>query len=269
MKVTEDKEVKKGRDRYIDYMSQKYPDKVFEGENATDDLDELVASELESNAAELEGFRANNKKIVDLFNRDPRWAKVLMRIAASEDTNPIDVLIEMYGPDILEAMQSDEGRAKISEATSKYMEAKAKSEEGEKERMDNYETSIKELVAFADEKGLDDEQAKQVFEKVNQIGFDVMEGIYTREAFQMVYDAMNFSSAVENARKEGERDGRNAKIEEKLAKVNKPVDLPPSVGGQGATAPEPKPAAQKDSFFDGVREEVNRGYGQKSAFSKR
>ena len=268
MEVTETKEVKKGRDRYKDYMSQKYPDKVFEGEDATDDLDELVASELESNAAELEGFRANNKKIVDLFNRDPRWAKVLMRIAASEDTDPIDVLFEMYGPDLLEAMQSDEGRAKISKAISKYMEAKAKSEEGEKERMDNYEKSIADLVAFADEKGLDDEQAKQVFEKVNQIGFDVLEGIYTREAYQMVYDGMNFSNAVENARKEGEVAGRNAKIEEKLAKVNKPVDLPPSVGGQGAAAPEAKPV-QRDTFFDGVRDEVNRGYGQKSAFSKR
>ena len=249
-------------------MSQKYPDKVFDGEDATDDLDELVASELESNASELEGFRENNKKIVGLFNRDPRWAQVLMRVAASEDTNPIDVLIEMYGPDILEALQSEEGKAKISEATSKYLERMANSEAGEKERTDNYEKSIRDLVAFAQEKGLTDEQAKDVFEKVNQIGFDVIEGIYTRESYQMVYDAMNFGTAVENARKEGERDGRNAKIEEKLAKVNKPMDMPPAVGGQGASVAEPKPRV-KDDFFDGVRDEINRGYGQKSAFAKR
>lgn len=267
MKVAENKEVKKGRDRYKDYMSQKYPDKVFDGENATDDLDELVASELEANASELEASRANNKKMVDLFNKSPREARFLLRLATEQDANPISILVEMYGPDLLDAMQSEEGKALLSDATAKYLEVKATEEAGEAERMANYEKSVQDIAAFAQEKGLTDEQAVAVFEKINQIGFDVIEGKYTREAMQMAYDAMNFSTAVESARKEGERDGRNAKIEEKLAKVNKPVDMPPAVGGQGATVPEPK-AKVRDSFFDAQRDEVNRGYGRKSAFEK-
>lgn len=267
MEETENKEVTTGRDRMRSMMSKKYPDKVFDGENATDDLDELVASELESGAAELEASRTNNQKIVDLFNRDPRTARLLMRMATEEGTDPIDLLIEMYGPDLLDALQSDEGKEKISKATALYLETKAKEEAGESERMANYEQSVKEIAAFAQEKGLSDEQAVAVFEKINQIGFDVIEGKFTREAMQMAYDAMNFGPAVEKARKEGERDGRNAKIEEKLAKVNKPVEMPPAVGGQGSTVAEPKPKV-RDTFFDGVREEVNRGYGQKSAFRK-
>lgn len=248
-------------------MSQKYPDKVFDGENATDDLDELVASELEANASELEASRANGKKMVDLFNKSPREARFLLRLATEQDANPISILVEMYGPDLLDAMQSEEGMALISEASAKYLEAKATEEAGEAERMANYEKSVQDIAAFAQEKGLTDEQAVELFEKINQIGFDVIEGKFTREAMQMVYDAMNFSTAVESARKEGERDGRNAKIEEKLAKVNKPMDMPPSVGGQGATVPEPKTKV-RDSFFDAQRDEVNKGYGQKSAFRK-
>ena len=166
-----------------------------------------------------------------------------------------------------QVLQSEEGKALISEASAKYLEVKATEEAGEAERMANYEKSVQDIAAFAQEKGLTDEQAVAVFEKINQIGFDVIEGKYTREAMQMAYDAMNFSTAVESARKEGERDGRNAKIEEKLAKVNKPVDMPPAVGGQGATVPEPK-AKVRDSFFDAQRDEVNRGYGRKSAFEK-
>ena len=248
-------------------MSQKYPDKVFDGENATDDLDELVASELEANASELEASSANNKKMVDLFNKSPREARFRLRLATEQDANPISILVEMYGPDLLDAMQSEEGKALISEASAKYLEVKATEEAGEAERMANYEKSVQDIAAFAQEKGLTDEQAVAVFEKINQIGFDVIEGKYTREAMQMAYDAMNFESAVQSARKEGERDGRNAKIEERLAKVNKPVDMPPAVGGQGATVPEPK-AKVRDSFFDAQREEVNKGYGQKSAFGK-
>lgn len=248
-------------------MSQKYPDKVFDGENATDDLDELVASELEANASELEASRANSKKMVDLFNKSPREARFLLRLATEQDANPISILVEMYGPDLLDAMQSEEGKALISEASAKYLEVKATEEAGEAERMANYEKSVRDIAAFAEEKGLTDEQAVALFEKINQIGFDVIEGKFTREAMQMVYDAMNFSTAVESARKEGERDGRNAKIEEKLAKVNKPMDMPPAVGGQGAAVPEPKPRV-RDSFFDAQREEVSKGYGQKSAFRK-
>ena len=267
MEVTENKEVKKGRDRYKDYMSQKYPDKVFDGDNATDDLDELVASELEANASELEASRANNKKLVDLMNKDPRHARYIMRMMTEEGANPLSVMMEIYGPDLMDALQSEEGKEMMSKATEKYLEVKASEEAGEAERMQNYEQSVKDIAAFADEKGLNDEQAVAVFEKINQIGFDVIEGRYTREAMQMAYDAMNFSSAVENARKEGERDGKNAKIQERLAKVSKPIEMPPAVGGQGATVPEPK-AKKRDDFFDAQREEVRRGYGQKSAFGK-
>ena len=79
----------------------------------------------------------------------------------------------------------------------------------------------------------------------------------------MVYNAMNYANDVESARKEGERDGRNERIEEKLKKVSKPADMPPSLGGQGAAVAETKPRKKADPFFEGVAEEVNRGYGKK------
>jgi hypothetical protein len=54
---------------------------------------------------------------------------------------------------------------------------------------------------------------------------------------------------VETARKEGEVAGRNAKIEEKLAKVEKPADMPPAVGGQGAAMPEVPKKREKNDMF--------------------
>ena len=106
-------------------------------------------------------------------------------------------------------------------------------------------------IAFrvADEKGLSDEQAIAIFEKVNQIGFDVIEGKYTRESYEMAYNAMNYAADVETARKEGEVAGKNQKIEEKLAKVEKPIDMPPTVGGQGASVPETAPKKKRNNMF--------------------
>ena len=249
------------RDRYV----SKYPEKDYSGENAEDALVADVLAELEGYDAQLSEFeegRKQSQKMVELFNRDPRSSKFMLALASGEG-NPIDYLLDIYGPDLLDALQSEEGRAKIVESNNKWLEKKASEESTMQARMDNYEKSIADLAAFASEKGISDEQAVAIFEKVNQIGFDAIEGVYTRESFEMAYNAMNYSNDVEKARKEGERDGRNERIEEKLKKVSKPADMPPTVGGQGAGVAEAKPRKKVDSFFEGVAEEVSRGYGKR------
>lgn len=263
--MAETEKVTKPWDKLRERYAAKNPEKEYGGENAEDALVADILAELEefdARAGEFEEGRAQSQKMVDLFNRDPRSSRYLLALASGEG-NPIDYLLDIYGPDILEALQSEEGRAKIVESNNIWLQKKADEESTMQGRMDNYEKSINDLAAFASEKGLSDEQAIQIFEKVNQIGFDAIEGIYTRESFEMAYNAMNYAGDVEKARKEGERDGRNERIEERLKKVTKPADMPPTLSGQGASVAEAKPKKKADPFFEGVAEEVNRGYGKK------
>ena len=248
METIGNENVKTSRERIIDRYAQKYPEKDFASEESAGMVDDEIIAELEKFDAELEGYRGNDKKIKDLFNSDPRSANFMVSWMAGGG-NPIQYLLEIFGPELQEALESEEGRAKIVDSTNKWLERKATEEAGEAERMANYEQSVNDLVAFASEKGISDEQATQVFEKVNQIGFDVIEGKYTREAYEMAYNAMNYASDVETARKEGEVAGKNAKIEEKLAKVEKPIDMPPSVGGQGAAVPEAPREKKSNNMF--------------------
>lgn len=260
--MAETKEVTRPMDRLKERYTSRNPEKEYGGENADDALVADVLEELEGFDARLGEFeegRAQSQKMVDLFNRDPRSSKFLLALASGEG-NPIDYLLDIYGPDLLDALQSEEGRAKVVESNNKWLERKASEESTMQARMDNYEKSISDLAAFASEKGLSDEQAVAIFEKVNQIGFDAIEGLYSRESYEMAYNAMNYAGDVEKARKEGERDGRNERIEEKLKKVTKPADMPPTVGGQGAGVAEAKPRKAVDPFFEGVAEEVSRGY---------
>lgn len=263
--MADNKEVTRPWDKLRERYSAKYPEKDYGSENVDDALVADIIADLDgfdARAAEFEEGQKQSKQMVDLFNRDPRSSKFLLALASGEG-NPIDYLLDIYGPDLLDALQSEEGRAKVIDSNNKWLEKKASEESTMQARMDNYEKSINDLVAFASEKGLTDEQAVAVFEKVNQIGFDAIEGVYTRESYDMVYNAMNYANDVESARKEGERDGRNERIEEKLKKVSKPADMPPSLGGQGAAVAETKPRKKADPFFEGVAEEVNRGYGKK------
>lgn len=248
MKTGETQEVMTSRDRLMDRYSKKYPDRDFAGEDSATAIDDEIVAELEAFDAELEGYKAKDEKMKSLFNTDPRSGRFLVSWAAGGG-NPIQYLLDIFGPEITEALESEEGRAKIVESTNKWLEKKAAEEEGVKERMANYEQSVNELSAFAQEKGLSDEQAAEVFEKVNQIAFDALDGKYTRESYEMAYNAMHYATDVESARKEGEVAGRNAKIEEKLAKVEKPMDMPPAVGGQGAAMGERTPKAEKSNMF--------------------
>lgn len=263
--MAETKEVTKPWDKLRERYATKNPDKEYSGENADDALVADILSELESfdaRQAEFDEGRKQSQAMVDLFNRDPKSSKYMVYLASNGES-PLGYLLDLYGPDLLDALQSEEGRAKILESEKKWQDRKNSEESTMKTRMDNYEKSISDLVAFASEKGLSDDQAVAIFEKVNQIGFDAIEGIYSRESFEMAFDAMNYASDVERARKEGERDGRNERIEEKLKKVSKPADMPPSLGGQGSGATEARPRKTVDPLFAAQAEEVSRGYGRK------
>lgn len=249
MEGIENEMVATSRDRIKERYTAKYPEKNYDAEDSAGALDDDIIAELEAYDAEIEGYRANDRQIKELFNSDPRSGRFLVSWAAGGG-NPIQYLLDIFGPDLVEALESEEGRAKVVESTNKWLERKAAEEAGEAERMANYEASINELVAFAEEKGLSDEQAAEVWGKVNQIGFDVIEGKYSRESYEMVYNAMNYTSDVETARKEGEVAGRNARIEERLATVDRPSEMPPAVGGQGAGVPEKSQGRRRSNMFD-------------------
>lgn len=266
MKATETEKVTSSKDRLVERFAKDNPDVDFNAENGQDVLYDKILAALENYDAELEGFRTNDKKIKDLFNSDPKSGRFITSWAAGGG-DPITYLLDIFGPDLMDALQSEEGTAKMAESHTKWLERKTAEEKSESERMQNYENSIKDLVAFAEENGLSDEQAVSIFEKANQIADEAMDGKYTRETFEMINKAVNYDDNVKKAREEGERDGRNTKIEEKLGKVRKNPEMPPSLGGQGAAMPEPAPR-QSDPALDAIRREIAEGYKKKSTFGK-
>lgn len=265
MKETNTEGVTTSRDRIRERLMKEYPDTDFNAENASDVENDSIVSLLEKYDAELEGYRSNDKRVRELFDSDPRSGRFFVNWMASGG-DPIQYLLDIFGPELTEAMESEEGRAKIVESTNKYLERKAENEKGEAERMANYEQSVNDLTAFAEENGLSEKQAVAVFEKVNQIAYDAIDGKYSREAFEMAYKAMNYDGAVESARKEGEVTGRNAKIEERLGKVTKKPEMPPALGGQGGAAPEPAPKKGSDPMLDAMRERIAKGNTKRGTF---
>lgn len=276
MEKTDKEKVKTSKNRIMDRLSQEYPDIDFNAENASDVVDDSIASMLDKYDAELEGYRANDKRIKDLFKDDPKSSRFVMILASDrqrqkageEVPSPVERFLEIYGSDFVDALQSDEGKAVLVKKQAEWAERKAAEEAGEATRAANFEQSINDLVAFADEKKMSDEEAVNMLQRLNDILDEALEGKYSRDTMDMLYKAMVYDGDVAKARTEGERDGRNAKIEERLSKVTKAPDMPPSLRGQGGTVAEPAPKKEVDPVLEGMRERMRKGPGTRGTFGK-
>lgn len=253
MKKTDTQPVTNYRDQLKQRAQGWYADRNFDGTDGTTDTDALGAALIEK-LDELEGnaktYKENNDRLVGLFNSDPRSAEFLNQWVSKGD--PLAALVETFGDDFAEAMQSPEAREKFVESHNKWLERKAADDAANDQREQNWQKSLEDLEAFGNSKGFNDDQKVQLVVRLHQVGVNAIEGIYTTEDFQMAYDASNYAKDVQEARHEGEVAGRNAKIQERMREKRQPETMPPALAGQGAPATEPRERRRTDA--DKVRE---------------
>lgn len=244
--LQENQEVTSPRDRVRGRLTSRFPDRTFVGEDGTDDTDAIdssldeMMSEYETREAE---YNDNSRRLTELFASNPRAAQVFMAWAGGGDL--MEHLIENFGDDFLEALQSEEGKTKFIDAQKKWLAKSEATKKSDKEAEENFAKSVEALKAFQAEHNLTDEEAIAVFDKVHKIGTDMIMGIYEPESFLLAYKAMNHDKDVSSARTEGEIEGRNAKIKGQMRSGDNMPPLPPSLGGQGATTGVPKPRRER------------------------
>lgn len=248
----ETKEVKPtSRQRLASRYSASHPDVNFEDESV--DIAGYAADELDALDADKKSREEFDGKMNNLFNSDPNAAKIFVGWMNGKD--PVENLIELYGEDFIEALQSEEGKEKFKAALEKWRKGKDADAEHQKAYDANIAESAKNLVAFADKNGLTDDQVKALVEKAWQIGSDISEGRYTEEILNLVHKAGNYDAAVADAREEGRIEGKDENIRRELRKSKPATGLPATAGAQGAigseAAPE-KPKTGKLDMFGGI-----------------
>lgn len=250
MEKAETQSVMSSRDKIRNRLSSRFPDRAFVGQDGNDvqgviddSLEEMLA-EYETNA---ENYNSNSKKLTELFARDPRAARVFMSWASGG--NLMKDLIETFGDEFRDALDSEEGKQTFVNSHNKWLEKVSENKKAEEEAEANFRESVNTLNQFQQEHNLTDEQTIEVFNKVHQMCVDMVKGIYTAEAFQMALSAINHDGDVAAARAEGEVAGRNARIKEKMRK-GADMQLPPSLGGQGKAPAERVPKSKERNMLD-------------------
>lgn len=229
------------RQRLADRYRASHPDLNMDDENT--DIYGLASDELDSYDKDRAARADVDGKMNKLFGDNPNAAKIFIGWANGQD--PVENLLELYGDDLVEALQSQEGKEKFKGALEKWRKGRQADEEHTKKYDENMAQSARNLIAFADANGLSDEQLKPIVDKAWQMGSDIAEGLYTPELLEMVYKAGNYDSAVADAREEGRVTGKNENIRRELRKSKPATNLPPTTGGQGVVGTEAAPAKQK------------------------
>lgn len=209
-------EVKSNRDRYMERLKTKYPDKEFADDEA---LFGQTNDDYDSYDNELSGYREREKALSDLFASNPRSAAFLTDWRKGED--PIIGMVRKFGDDFKAALEDPEKQEALAAANKEFAERIAQEKEYEGEYQKNLNETLTTLETMQQDEGLSDEDIDSAMDFLVGIMRDGIMGKFTRESVAMALKAIRHDSDVEQADREGEVRGRNTKIEEKLRKGSK------------------------------------------------
>lgn len=230
MEDTEEQVVKSGKQRFIERMKAKKPDLNYDDEEA---LYGSINDDYDAYDGELKGYKENEEKLLGAFNKDPRIASLFLAMTKGE--NPLLYLIDNFGQDEIRAALDDpEMKEKIVEKQNAYLERQSKNSQLEEAAKQNITISLDALEEAKNELGCSDEDADKAFEMFAQIQEDAIVDKVTKDTWLMLLKGLNHDMDIENAAREAEIRGRNAKIDKEKKKNTIPDGIPPQLGGQGA-----------------------------------
>lgn len=260
MEEIENKPATNYREQIVERMKSRYPDRDFtslNGQTSPESITNLEKSILDaltedddrltSYGEKQKEYDLNAEKLSSLFNNSQRSALFLSVLA--DTGNPAVALYKAYGREAMEALEEDNTSTLISKIEEEDAKAKAEDEQYEAEKEANLKASFNSLDEWGNEKGLTDDEKVAVFMRFYNILQDAMDGKYSRDLFEMGWKADHYTEDIDNARHEGEVNGRNAKIQEMTRKRQDSQMMPPSLNGQGISEPEKEPNDDDDPWM--------------------
>lgn len=253
MAKTENQSVADYRSQLMSRAKEKFPDRNFEPQDGQNEqngqaLEQALIEMLDESNGKINEYTEMNNRMLDLFMGDPQSSEFLNRWAETGD--PRAALVEVFGDDLAE-LASEEGRGKFSEGLASWRKRKSDNDNLAKEAEQNWNKSLEDLEEWGNANGLSQEQKVAVLMKLVQIAADGLQNKYSTEDFDMALKVMNFDSAVQTAREEGEVAGRNAKIRAEKKGRSAGQVMPSIKGGQGLRVKEPE-VKQPKTIWGGI-----------------
>lgn len=228
---------KRLRERYADFDPQ-----------SEDDWNAKTEEAFAEDAETIKAFNDNNKIIEDALASDKDLAAVVGRIVAYGEPFRA-ALAAVIDPASLEAKEGDDDYEYYQKNRDERIAIGKEMQRVAAEKIKNEEEAYKNIDAFCEAKGYDEEEKKNLISYINDFYNSLQMRKIDDGILQRLDNARNYEADIEEARAEGELDGKNANIEARsLAETRKQAgDGVPAFGG-ASTPIVDKP--KKKSFFD-------------------
>lgn len=238
----------------LDRARERFPERTFsdigaEPQDGVADLDDAVNEMLEDYATRQAEYDANNDKLKGLLVSDPASAEFIRKWVETGD--PRTALVETFGEELGIA---EERAAEFKEQLDGWRERKAANDALVAEAEANWQKSLEDLVAWGAERGLSEEQERDIMVRLLAVTFNGMENKYGPDDFEMALHSMNYDSDVAAARAAGEVAGRNERIAAERRDRSVTGALPPAGGtAQGGRTAERQPKPTRENPFAGIK----------------
>ncbi len=200
---------------YLDYMRSRM------GESYGEDEDSVYSDMLDYRQKNDE----SQERMTEILSKDPRLAQVLSDMAGGK-RGATSALVRYFGKDILGAEEGSDEWNDLQNAEKERMEELESMRKSKEEYDVNIEASLPVLDEFATSRKIDiDEFLDSAYSRILE---PIFKGNYTTELLEMLYNAMNYKTDIEESFQSGVVAGRNQKID-RMRKDN---------AGDGGTATE-------------------------------
>lgn len=236
--------------RSREWMQSKYPDKLWESDEA---FDEDVATRLAEDDERLATYAASDERIARILDLNPDFWKVL---DAMDKGMPFMTALRTYAGDLVEAIpaEGDEGFEEYQKAAEEYLAEKKRSDERIAERNTNLEKSNNDFVAFVDANL--PEEKRDAFVQFVQDNLNALDmGIVSDKFMRSMLDAFNYDEDIEDAKEAGAIEARNTKITAERIKAENETDGLPMGGGTSPIVEEEQPSSRSilEDIVDGYK----------------
>lgn len=223
-------------------------------------LDELSGykDQVQDFEKKLEAEREANKEFYNLLEGDEalrdaarymyKHGKSLQEALTALDIQPEKDLETLKKEDPDAYLEAVERRKKIEQEKE---EQKKQADQRQQELQANQEKTKENVDAFKEANDLDDKDFEAITEQINPQLKNLANGLVTKDFLQVLHNGVRFEQAVENAREEGIKEGKNMNIDEQ--RKRKAGDGLPRIDS-GSTRKAEKEKTGGDLFSDALDE---------------
>ncbi len=208
------------------YMKSKLPDRNF---GSDEEYEDALMEHIENSDKTVDDYRTADETIRQVVNDYPEMAEIIEDLSAG---TPLEVALAKHfdRTDLF----PEEGELNYEEAKAAHEARKAKRAESKEFvalRDKNMADSHKEIEAFIEEEGLDEEQVNEFIGKFDKFMADFSDGKISRAGLKFFRQALNYDDDMAAAKEAGAVASKNEKIEAKRAKAASETDSLPTGGG--------------------------------------